>query len=80
MLRHGRRVQKRLPPFLLDSLDLIENVGEVLLYRRIGEHAIGLIQHQELQVAQVLAEPKLIVLQLMYKTAWRAYNYMWDLM
>ena len=49
---------------------------QVLLYRGIGQHPVSLVKDQKLQIAEILLETKLVMLQLMHQAARGPYHHM----
>ena len=59
----------------MSVLEGAEYDGQVFLYRRVGEHSVGFIQYQELDVGQVFLQLELVVLNLLDESTWsRHYN------
>ena len=56
----------------------VEDVGEIFLYSRVGEHPVCFVQDQELKIRQVLFQMELVVLDLVHEPAWRRHYNVWN--
>ena len=67
--RHRGREKESLPAPFLHVFDVVQDEGEVLLDGGVRQHAICLVENEELEVAQIVFEPKLVMFKLMHESA-----------